>query len=143
MNNVSIIGRAVRDPDCRHTTNGVAVTSFTLAVDRPVQKDAEKETDYLPCVAWRSLADFAARYMHKGQRFGVTGSIRTRNYDDKDGKRVYVTEIHADRIYFADGKGGNADAAQSAPAAYNNQTQTSSSAGFEPYDGGNDDDFPF
>ncbi|GHU51680.1 single-stranded DNA-binding protein [Clostridia bacterium] len=104
MNSCQLMGRPTKDPEIRYTQSNTPVATFVLAVDRRRAKDKEPETDFLPVVAWRNHAEFASKYIRKGQRIAVTGSIQTRHYDDKDGKRQYVTEIIADNIDFADGK---------------------------------------
>ncbi len=95
MNKAILIGRTTKEIDLRRTTNGNAVVSFTLAVDNPFQKDEEgKNTvDFINCVAWNKTAEIMDRYVSKGQKIAVEGRIQTRNYEDKEGKRVYVTEV--------------------------------------------------
>lgn len=121
MLNVAVVmGRLVADPELRHTPNDVAVTSFTLAVDRSYAKSGEeRQTDFIDIVAWRGTADFVCRYFRKGQMMAVHGSIQTRTYTDKDGNKRKAFEIVADDVSFADSKrndsGGNA-AGYSAPA---------------------------
>lgn len=102
MNNVSLIGRLTKDPELRYTPNNIAVANFTLAVDRFGSK--EKEADFINCVAWQKCAEFISQYFTKGIRIGVTGRIQTRNYENKTGTRVYVTEVVAEKVYFADGR---------------------------------------
>lgn len=100
LNRVILIGRLTRDPELRYTPSGVAVTQFTLAVDRPFTKDGEKEADFIPVVTWRQLAETCANYLRKGRLTAVEGRIQVRNYEDKDSKRVYVTEVIADNVRF-------------------------------------------
>lgn len=100
MNKVILIGNLTKDPELSTTTNGVTFCKFTLAVSRNYSKDGKRETDFLPIVAWRSLADNCARYLKKGSRAAISGSIQTRNYEAQDGTRRYVTEIAADEIQF-------------------------------------------
>src|SRR5690625_4291306 len=102
MNITVLVGRLTRDPDLRYTQNGTAVASFNLAVDRPFSKG--KETDFINCVAWRKQAENLAQYMKKGDQIGVDGRIQTRTYDDKDGKKVYVTEVVADSVQFLESR---------------------------------------
>lgn len=89
MNNVSLIGRLTKDVEERRTQNGTHVVSFTLAVDRRKKEDG---ADFIPCIAWDKAADTIAKYVHKGDLFGVTGYIQTRNYE-KDGRMNYFTEV--------------------------------------------------
>ncbi|SYX84648.1 single-stranded DNA-binding protein [Paenibacillus alvei] len=101
LNRVILIGRLTRDPDLRYTPNGVAVTQFTLAVDRPFSSQGgEREADFIPVVTWRQLAETCANYLRKGRLTAVEGRIQVRNYDNSEGKRVYVTEIIADNVRF-------------------------------------------
>ena len=113
MLNVSVLmGRLVADPELRHTPNNVAVTSFTIAVDRSyVKSGADRQTDFIDVVAWRSTAEFITKYFRKGQMMVVQGSIQTRTYQDKDGNKRKAFEIVADNVNFADSK--RSDAASS------------------------------
>ncbi len=128
MLNVAVLmGRLVADPELRHTANDVAVTSFTVAVDRSyVKAGTDRQADFIDVVAWRSTAEFACRYFHKGQLIAVQGSIQTRSYTDKDGNKRKVFEIVADNVHFAEPKrdssyGGNYGAPQAAPGGYQQQ----------------------
>lgn len=105
MNRVVLVGRLTKDPELRYTQSGVAVASFTLAVNRPYSnQQGEKEVDYLNCVVWRKPAENVANFLKKGNMAGVDGTIQTRNYEGQDGKRVYVTEIMADSVQFLEPK---------------------------------------
>lgn len=101
MNHVSLLGRLTKAPDARRTSEGTAVTSFTLAVDRDYQKDV---TDFIDCVAWRQTAEFASKYLDKGRAVAVTGQLQIREWKDKDGKGRRNAEVIVDHIYFADSK---------------------------------------
>ena len=107
MNKVILMGRLTKEPEVKNTANGTAVAKFTLAVDRRF-KDAngQKQTDFISCLAWRQTATFISSYFHKGSKIAITGSIQTRSYDDKDGKKVYVTEVVVDEAEFAESSGG-------------------------------------
>lgn len=100
MNKVFLIGNLTRDPELSSTSSGIKFCRFTLAVSRSYSKDGKRETDFLPVVVWRAQADNCARYLKKGSRAAVCGSIQTRNYDAQDGSRRYVTEIAADEVQF-------------------------------------------
>lgn len=100
LNRVILIGRLTKDPELRYTPQGVAVTQFTLAVDRPFQTNGEKEADFIPVVTWRQLAETCANYLRKGRLTAVEGRIQVRNYENNEGKRVYVTEVIADNVRF-------------------------------------------
>lgn len=100
MNKVFLIGNLTRDPELSTTGSGVKFCRFTLAVSRSYSKDGKRETDFLPVVVWRAQADNCARYLKKGSKAAVSGSIQTRSYDAQDGNRRYVTEIAADEVQF-------------------------------------------
>ena len=102
LNTAVLMGRLTADPELRHTPNNLAVTSFTLAVDRSyVKSGAERQTDFIDVVAWRSTAEFVCRYFHKGQLVAVQGSIQTRSYTDREGIKRKAFEIVADNGPFA------------------------------------------
>lgn len=103
INNVVLVGRLTKDVNLRSTQNGVMVGTFTLAVDRTTKdQNGNRQADFISCVIWNShdskKAENLATYAHKGSLIGVQGRIQTRNYNDKDGKRVYVTEVKVDNF---------------------------------------------
>lgn len=101
INNVVVVGRLTRAVDLRYTSNGTAYASFTLATDRDFKnQNGEKETDFINCVMWRKPAENLANYTKKGSLIGIEGRIQTRNYDNQQGQRVYVTEVLAERFHF-------------------------------------------
>jgi len=104
LNRVILIGRLTRDPELRYTPSGVAVAQFTLAVDRPFSRDQggerEREADFIPIVTWRQLAETCANYLRKGRLAAVEGRMQVRNYENNEGRRVYVTEVIADNVRF-------------------------------------------
>lgn len=105
LNIAAVQGRLVADPELRHTPNGIAVTSFTIAVTRPYSKAGnERQTDFIDIVAWRNTAEFVCKYFRKGQLAIVQGSIQTRNYTDRDGNKRKAVEIVADSVHFAESK---------------------------------------
>ena len=106
MNHIVIMGRLTRDPELRHTPGGVAVASFTLAVDRGFSsKDgAERQTDFIDVVAWRNTAEFVSKYFVKGQMAAVSGRLQIRDWTDKDGNKRRSAEVVADNIYFTESK---------------------------------------
>jgi len=105
MNRVVLVGRLTKDPDLRYTPNGVAVASFTLAVNRTfTNQQGEREADFINCVVWRKPAENVANFLKKGSLAGVDGRIQTRSYDGQDGKRVYVTEVLAESVQFLEPK---------------------------------------
>ena len=105
LNKVIIMGRLTRDPEMRHTQNGTAVASLTLACDRDFKhKNGEKETDFIDVVVWGKTAEFAANYFTKGRMVIVEGRLQVRGWQDKDGNKRKSTEVVADRMYFGDSK---------------------------------------
>lgn len=111
LNRVILIGRLTRDPELRYTPAGVAVTQFTLAVDRPFSNNqGQREADFIPVVTWRQLAETCANYLRKGRLAAVEGRIQVRSYDNNEGRRVYVTEVIADNVRFLESaNSGNRD----------------------------------
>jgi len=104
LNRIVLIGRLTRDPELRFTpANGVPVTQFTIAVDRPfVNQKGEREADFIRIVAWRKLAEICSANLTKGRLVAVEGRLQIRSYDGKDGQRKYVTEVVADTVQFLD-----------------------------------------
>ena len=101
LNRVVLIGRLTRDPELRYTQTGVAVASFTLAVDRNYKNaKGERETDFIPCVVYRQLAELCANYLAKGKLAAVDGRIQVRSYEGQDGQRRYVTEVIGENVRF-------------------------------------------
>lgn len=106
LNHITIMGRLTRDPDLRRTGSGIAVSSFTVAVDRDYSGNdgGEKETDFIDCAAWRSTADFVSKYFTKGRMAVVSGRLQIRSWTDKDGNKRRSAEVVADNVYFGDSK---------------------------------------
>ena len=100
MNKVFLIGRLSRDPELRHTTSGTAVCQINVAISRPVTQGSEPQTDFINVVVWNKQAENIARYLSKGRQIAVEGRIQTRNYDNNEGKRTYVTEVIASNVEF-------------------------------------------
>ncbi len=113
LNRVILMGRLTADPELRKTASDLSVTSFTLAVDRNYGKGADRQTDFINCVAWRQTAEFISRYFSKGRLMAVEGSIQVRNYVDKNDNKRQAVEVLVDQAYFADSK--NSAPASSAP----------------------------
>jgi len=106
LNRVILIGRLTKDPELRYTPNGVAVASFTLAVDRSrPNQQGERETDFIPVVVWQKQAENCANYIGKGSLVAVDGRLQVRTYDAKDGQRRWVTEVIAESVRFLDKRG--------------------------------------
>ena len=106
MNKVFLIGRLTRDPEVRYTqTNNTLVASFSIAVNRRfVRQGEERQADFINIVAWSKTGEFCSKYFKKGQQVGIVGRIQTRNWDDEQGQKHYVTEVVAEEAYFADSK---------------------------------------
>jgi len=100
LNRSILIGRLTKDPDLRYTPSGVACTQFTLAVDRQFKSDGQPDADFIPIVTWRQTAEACANYLRKGRQCAVEGRIQVRNYENNEGKRIYVTEVIADNVRF-------------------------------------------
>ena len=109
LNHITIMGRLTRDPELRRTGSGVAVASFTVAVDRDFggRDGGEKETDFIDCVAWRQTGEFVSKYFTKGRMIVVSGRLQIRSWTDKDGNKRRTAEVVADNCYFGDSKRDN------------------------------------
>lgn len=151
MNKVMLLGRLTRDPETRYSANQVAVTRFSLAVNRRfVKQGEERQADFFNCVCFRSTAEFVSKYFVKGQQMAIVGSLQSRRYDDETGKSRTVIEVVAEEVYFADSK-RERDAAPMQGASFGNGGYVAPSApaqvpdfndddGFMPVD---DDNLPF
>ena len=104
MNECILIGRLVKDPELKFTPQNVAVTTFTLAVDRKFSKGEEKQADFINCVAWRNTAEFVAKFFQKGQMMALTGSLQVRSWEDTQGNKRFATEVIADKVEFCGSK---------------------------------------
>ena len=106
LNHITIMGRLTRDPELRRTGSGIAVASFTVAVDRDFggRDGGEKETDFIDCVAWRQTGEFVSKYFTKGRMIVVSGRLQIRNWTDKDGNKRRTAEVVADNSDFGDSK---------------------------------------
>ena len=131
LNHITIMGRLTRDPELRRTGSGIAVASFTVAVDRDFggRDGGEKETDFIDCVAWRQTGEFVSKYFTKGSMIVVSGRLQIRSWTDKEGNMRRTAEVVADNCYFGESRrseggssyggnayGGNSYAAPAAPA---------------------------
>ena len=130
MNKVELIGRLTKDVDVRYTqTTNTLVANFTLAVNRRFAKEGQQQADFINIIAFSKTGEFCKKYFSKGQQVAVVGRIQTRNWDDDQGQKHYVTEIIAEEVYFASDKKGNTESTE--------QTENSD---FETFSG---DDLPF
>ena len=146
FNKAILVGRLTADPELRQTPNGVAVCSFSIAVDRRFSgRDAERKADFINIVAWRQQAEFISRYFLKGEPIGIEGSIQTRSYEDKQGNKRTAVEVVADNAFFVGSKGSRQAAASvplptdAPPAAVSYQSGAASD--FEEVE--TDNDLPF
>lgn len=137
MNKVFLTGNLTKDPELTTTNSGISLCKFTLAVQRRFAgNDGEREADFLQIIAWRGLADNCYKFLKKGSKAGVTGSIQTRQYDAPDGTRRYMTEITADEVEFLSTRSGGDEAESTKPSGTKEEVVTK----FEPID---DDNLPF
>ncbi|MDT2583531.1 single-stranded DNA-binding protein [Lactococcus petauri] len=137
INNVVLVGRIVRDPELRYTPQNTAVATFTLAVNRRFKNaQGEREADFINCVIWRQPAENLANWAKKGTLVGITGSIQVRNYENKEGQHVYVTEVLADNFQMLESSSNKTE-----------KGKTKSQQDKDPFAGSpmevSDDDLPF
>lgn len=149
INNVVLVGRLTKDPELRYTASGAAVATFTLAVNRTfTNQSGEKEADFVNCVIWRKSAEALANFTRKGSLIGVVGRIQSRNYDNQQGQRVYVTEVVCENFQMLESrevnesrKNNNQNGQQTAPtdANFGNEGSFGPSSQIDI----SDDDLPF
>ena len=134
LNHITIMGRLTHNPEMRTTQSGVAVASFTLAVDRDFggRDGSEKQTDFIDCTAWRHTAEFVSKYFSKGRMAVVSGRLQIDNYTDNDGNKRKAAKVIADNIYFGDSKKDGTAGGQS--DGQNTEQIAPASAGFVPAD---------
>lgn len=137
INNVVLVGRIVREPELRYTPQNTAVSTFTLAINRCFKNaQGEREADFINCVIWRQPAENLANWAKKGTLVGITGSIQVRNYENKEGQRVYVTEVLADNFQMLESNSNKTE-----------KGKTKSNQDKDPFAGSpmevSDDDLPF
>lgn len=143
INNVVLVGRMTKEAELRYTPSNIAVATFTLAVNRDFKgENGEREADFINVVLWRQAAENLANWTKKGSLVGVTGRIQTRNYDNQQGQRVYVTEVVADRFQLLESKGDNQGQTQQQNAAPNFARNNNQQTATNPLEI-SDDDLPF
>ena len=135
MNKVILIGNITKDLELKKTTSGLSVISFTLAVAKPYNKDAEQAADFINCVAWRGQADNLYKYQGKGSKIAISGRLQTRTYQTTDGSNRHVVEVVADEVYFLSSKNQNSQQVGSDPSPYDNMPDETPD--------NNNDDLPF
>lgn len=133
MNFVVLTGRLTADAEIKYTQNNIPVTSFSLAVERRFQKDGERVTDFINCVAWRNTAEFISKYFKKGDPITIQGEIQTRKYTDKDGNKRTAVEVIINDARFVPAKSNNTN--DNTPPAFSNNAEFTDLSG--------DDDLPF
>lgn len=139
FNLVVLTGRLTADPELKTTTNGIPVTTFSIAVNRNYRAGEEQQTDFINIVAWRQRAEFITKYFKKGSMIGIEGSIQTRKYTDKNGNNRTAFEVVVNNVQFVESKRDNAASVSSEPASFSNADAND----FAEIDGGMDDDLPF
>ncbi len=148
MNKVILMGRLTRDPEMRQTPNGVAVCSFSIAVNRRFAKEGQQQADFINCSAWRQQAEFICKYFTKGSMIAVVGQLQSRSWDNQEGKRQYSTDVMVDEVYFTGSRaeshttGGSEGGYTPAPQRQDTGFGDIDSMGFQTIDG-SEDDLPF
>lgn len=139
MNKVILMGRLTKDPEVRYTqTSNTLVASFTLAVNRRfVKLNEERQADFINVIAWSKIGEFCSKYFQKGQQVGIIGRLQTRNWEDEQGKKHYITEVIAEESYFADSK-KESDSSNSFNNDFSVATNTETDFGIS-----DSDDLPF
>ena len=139
MNRVSLIGRLTRDPEVRYSQgeDSIAIARYTLAVERRYKKENEQSADFINCVTFRKNAEFVEKYLKQGSKIGVSGRIQTGSYTNKDGQKVYTTEVVVEEHEFAESKNSNSQQSQPKENDYG------SGDGFTNIPDGIDEELPF
>lgn len=119
LNKVILIGRITKDPELRKTQSGASVVSFTLACNRRNKQEGQPDADFINCVVWNKVAEAVEQHVTKGELLGISGRIQTRNYDDRNGRRVYVTEVLCDSVQFLESKKASTEQAVANTQSYN------------------------
>lgn len=143
MNKVILVGNLTRDPELITTNNGISLCRFSLAVQRRFSSsEGERDVDFINIVVWRGQADNCYKYLKKGSKAGVVGSLQTRSYDGTDGTKKYSTEVVADEVEFLStkGAGSSEEYSQEVPAGSKSTGKSDVVNKFEPID---DDNLPF
>lgn len=141
MNKVILVGNLTKDPELVTTNNGISLCRFTLAVQRRfTTSDGEREADFINIVVWRAQADNCYKYLKKGSKAGVVGTLQTRAYDGNDGTRKYATEVVAEEVEFLASKGATSSEEAEAPTGSKSTGKNDVVNKFEPID---DDNLPF
>ncbi len=139
LNHITIMGRLTRDPELRRTGSGIAVASFTVAVDRDFGKNenGEKETDFIDCVAWRATGEFVSKYFTKGSMIVVSGRLQVRSWTDKEGNKRRTAEVVADNCYFGESRRSNDGGSYNGGNSYGGNQYGGNNYGGNNYGGNN------
>lgn len=132
MNKVILLGRLTKDPELRNTQQGLAVCSFSIAVNRRFAKEGQQNADFINCSAWRNTAEFISKYFSKGNMIAVVGSLQTRTWEDQGGKKQYATDVVVDEAYFTGSKENASSSAM--PNAFEGFTQVDDVEGDLPWE---------
>ena len=138
MNKSILIGRFTRDPEVRYTDGGTSIARFTIAVDRRFKKDGEQQADFISCIAFGKTAEFVEKYFTQGMKIVVEGRIQTGSYTNKDGVKVYTTDVVAENVEFAESKASGGGQAHTGPSQ-----QPTDENGFMNVPDGIDEELPF
>ena len=143
MNKVILMGRLTRDPEVRYSAgeNALAIARYTLAVDRRFRRDGEATADFISCVAFGRQGEFGEKYLHQGTKIAITGRIQTGSYTNKDGQKVYTTDVIIEEQEFAESKSASDNAGGFAPA--DRPSPSSAGDGFMNIPDGIDEELPF
>lgn len=133
MNKVILMGRITKDPELKHTPQGVSVCSFSIAVNRRFAKEGQQNADFINCIAWRNTAEFITKYFHKANMIAVVGSIQTRTWEDANGKKQYATEVSVDEAYFTGSKESTSSSSD-ASGGFDGFTEMAADEGVLPWD---------
>jgi len=145
MNKAILVGRLTRDPEVRYTQgeNATAVARFTLAVDRKIHRDGENDTDFIPCVDFGRMAEFAEKYFKKGTKVVISGRIQTGSYTNRDGKKVYTTEIMVEEQEFAESKAASQQNNSGNSSTHSSGQQAQQPRNSDGFMSANDEELPF
>ena len=144
MNSVVLVGRLTKDPDVRYNPNGMGIARFTVAVDRRFKREGQPEADFISCVAFGKTAEFMEKYFTKGKLIGLSGSIQTGSYTNKDGQKVYTTDVVAENVEFV---GSKSESGSAGGRSYGGDRSDAPAPAGDPLPAGfeelKDDDMPF
>lgn len=139
MNKAILVGRFTRDPEVRYSDNGTSIARFTIAVDRRFKQEGGQTADFISCVAFGKTAEFIEKYFHQGMKIGLEGRIQTGSYTNKDGVKVYTTDVVAENVEFAESKSSGGGQADYGPQ----YTPSAAGDGFMNIPDGIDEELPF